>query len=210
MAGVGAGMKALYGNTVPMVKPITPITDIGTAAITSIDSLEQSTGAKMENLRIIEHYLIKARDSLVMSGVTPTATSMEEVDKAIKAICSHIKVIEAKFKLTPMEERMLALEKVIKKSIEEPARKAVPQTVLRSGGRPTYASLAAPPAIEAAVRIRVEGSDKIQPVELWKTAQTHIAGANAIRQLWSNDTEVFVHSITERENVLRMAQPKEF
>lgn len=210
MAGVGAGMKAFYGNTVPMVKPITPVADIGTAAITSIDSFEQSTGAKMENLRIIGHYLIKARDSLVMSGVSPTATSMEGVEKAIKALSSHLKVIETKYKVTPIEERMLALEKVVKKSLEEPARKAVPQTVLRSGGRPTYASVVAPPAIEAAIRIRMDGSEKMQPAQLLKTAKTHITGAYAVRQLRSNDTEVFVHSITERDNALKMAQPKEF
>ena len=57
-----------------------------------------------------------------------------------------------------MEERMLALEKAIKKSLEEPS-----QTM---GGQPTYALAVAPAATKAAVRIRLEGAEKMQPAEL--------------------------------------------
>ncbi|KAI1007340.1 hypothetical protein K3495_g880 [Podosphaera aphanis] len=91
-----------------------------------------------------------------------------------------------------MEERMLALEKVVKKSLEEPIRKPAPPMVLRSGGRPTYASVVAPPATKAGVRIRVDGSEKMQPAELLNKAKQHIARTYAARKLRSNDIEVFV------------------
>ena len=66
---------------------------------------------------------------------------------------------------------MLALEKAIKKSLEEPARKAAPQSAQTMGGRPTYASIVPPPATKAAVRIRVDGADKMQPAELLNKAR---------------------------------------
>ncbi|KAI0991148.1 hypothetical protein K3495_g17039, partial [Podosphaera aphanis] len=193
MAGFGAGkvgMKTFHGNTVPMAIPITPKTDIGTAAISSIESVEDSTGVNMDNLKTVGLYLTKARDSLVMKGVK--ASEMAEVEKAIEALTAHTKVLQTKMEVTPIEERMLALEKIVRKSLEEPARKAAPATVPGSGGRPTYASIVAPPATKAAVRIRVEGSDKMQPAELLRKAKSKILGAYAVRQLRSNDTEVFV------------------
>ncbi|KAI1007232.1 hypothetical protein K3495_g991 [Podosphaera aphanis] len=112
--------------------------------------------------------------------------------------------------VTPIEERMLALEKIVRKSLEEPARKAAPVTVPGPGGQPTYASIVAPPATKAAVRIRVEGSDKMQPAELLRKAKSKIVGAYAVRQLRSNDTEVFVQSVSQRDAALKMVQPKDF
>ncbi|KAI0995706.1 hypothetical protein K3495_g12473 [Podosphaera aphanis] len=114
----------------------------------------------------------------------------------------HVKGLEEKLKVTPMEERILALEKVVRKSLEEPAHKTAPKTVPRSGGRPSYASIVAPFATKAAVRIRVEGSEKMQPAELLTEAKQHISGAYAVRQLRSSDTEVFVQSVSQRDAAL--------
>nr|ABW72068.1 hypothetical protein [Blumeria hordei] len=109
-----------------------------------------------------------------------------------------------------MKERMLALEKAVTKSPEEHVRKTAPQSTLGMGGRTMYASVVAPPATKAAVRIRMEGSEKTQTAELLNKAKKKIEGAYAVRQLRSNDTEVFVQLVSQRDAALRMAQPKEF
>ncbi|KAI1004410.1 hypothetical protein K3495_g3798 [Podosphaera aphanis] len=162
----------------------------------------------MEYLKTVGLYLTKARDSLVMKGAK--ASEISEVEKAIGSLSAHTTVLQAKMKVTPIKKRMKALGRIVKKSLEEPARKAAPQTGFGSGSRPTYASVVAPPAAQAAVRIRVEGSDKMQPAELLRKAKDKIQGAYAVSQLRNNDTEVFVQSISQRDAALRMAQPKEF
>ena len=190
--------------------PPKPPTDSGTAAIMAVDSLATSTGINMDSLKSIGLFLNKVRDRLVIAGTNPTATPMAEVDGAIDALKSHALSLQSTMKATPMEERMLALEKAVTKSLEEPVRKTAPQSTQGMGGRPTYASVVAPPATKAAVRIRIQGADKMQPAELLNKAKTHIEGAYAVRQLRSNDTEVFVQSISQRDAALNMAQPKEF
>ena len=50
----------------------------------------------------------------------------------------------------------------------------------------------------------------MQPAELLNKAKIHIEGAHFVRQLMSNDTEVFVQSISQRDAALNMAQLKEF
>ena len=47
----------------------------------------------------------------------------------------------------------------------------------------------------------------MQPAELLDKAKIHIEGAYAVRQLQSNDTEVFVQSVSQRDAALSMAQP---
>lgn len=68
---------------------------------------------------------------------------------------AHPVLVETKLKVTPSEERMLVLEKAVKKSFEKSVRRVAPSTVSGSGGRLTYASIVTPPAMNAAVRIQV-------------------------------------------------------
>lgn len=49
----------------------------------------------------------------------------------------------------------------------------------------------------------------MQPTELLNKAKLHIDGAYSVRQLRSNDTEVFVQWVAQRDAALDMAQPKE-
>lgn len=188
-----------------------PPTDSRTAAIMAVDSIATSTGVNMDNLKIIGFLLNKFRERLMMiAGTNPTAAPMAEVDGAIDALKSHALSLTSTMKATPMKERMLALEKAVTKSHEEPVRKMAPLSTQGMGGRRTYALVVAPPATKAAVRIRVEGADKIQPAELLNKAKIHIEAAYAVRQLRRKDTEVFVQSISQRDAALNMAQPKDF
>ena len=50
----------------------------------------------------------------------------------------------------------------------------------------------------------------MQLVELLNEAKIHIEEAYAVRQLRTNDTEVLVQSVLQRDAALNMAQPKEF
>lgn len=50
----------------------------------------------------------------------------------------------------------------------------------------------------------------MQPTELLNKAKKHIEKAYAVRLLRSNDTEVFVQSVSQRDAALKMAHPKEF
>lgn len=135
----------------------------------------------------------------------------EEVAGAIKAFNLHKKEWEEiQVKSTPIEERMLALEQVVKKSLADTARKASTLSVSGSPTQKTYASVVAPQMNRAAVRIRMEGAKEMQPTELLIKAKEHIKGAYAVRQLRSNDTEVFVQSTSQRDAALNMAQPKAF
>ena len=56
----------------------------------------------------------------------------------------------------------------------------------------------------------MENAEKMQPSELLGKAKPKIERAYAIRQLRSNDTEVFVQSVSQRDTALRMVEPKEF
>ena len=190
--------------------PPPPPTDSGTAAIMLVESLATSTGMKLEKLKTVAYYLNRVRDRLAIAGTDKSATPMVEIDEVLDAFVAHAKMFRSKLTANPMEDRMLALEKVVKESLEKPVCKTAPQPAPLMGGRPTYASIVAPPATKAAVRIRVEGANKMQPAELLNKAKLHINGAYAVRQLRSNDTEVFVQSVSQRDAALRMAQPKEF
>ncbi|KAI0998808.1 hypothetical protein K3495_g9386 [Podosphaera aphanis] len=185
-------------------------TDLGTAAAAAIGCAERSLGVKMDDLKKLGSLTFKVRAFMAKAEAKETSEMLEVVDKAFRALKAHAEAWEADLKATPMEERMLALEKVVKKSLEEPVRRPAPPMVLRSGGRPTYVSVVAPPATTAAVRIRVDGSKKMQPAELLNKAKQHIAGAYAVRKLRSNDTEVFVPSVSQRDTALSLPQPKEF
>ncbi|CCU82098.1 Putative uncharachterized protein [Blumeria hordei DH14] len=90
-----------------------------------------------------------------------------------------------------MEERMLAFEKEDTKNLEEPSCKTAASAIQGMGGRPTYASIVAPPANKAAAKL-------------------HIDGAFIVRKLRGNDTEVFLQSVSQRDAALSMAQPKKF
>ncbi|KAI0997185.1 hypothetical protein K3495_g11000 [Podosphaera aphanis] len=189
----------------------TTVTDNGTAAIASIDGLKLSLGVQMAEIKSVGYYLNKVRDNLVMSGAKTSSSTMKEVEKALVDLNMHVKGLEKLLKATPMEERMLALEKVVRKSlVEGSTHKATPAKAHDLTGRKTYASILVPPVTKAAVRIRVEGSDKMQPSELLNKAKQHITGAYAVRKLRSCDTEVFVQSVSQRDAALRMPQPKEF
>ena len=94
-----------------------------------------------------------------------------EIDEALDAFKAHNQMSHSKMSAQPIEERILALEKAIKKSLEEPVRRTAPQSTQGMGGRPTYVSVVAPPAIKAAVLVRVEGADKFQPSDLLNKAK---------------------------------------
>lgn len=59
---------------------------------------------------------------------------MEEVDKTLVALKAYVTALQTRTKTTPMEERMLVLEKAVKKSLEGPACKTAPSAIPRSGG----------------------------------------------------------------------------
>ena len=95
------------------------------------------------------------------TGTYISAAPMVEIDEALDAFKAHTQMLQSKRSAKPMKERMLALEKAVKKSLEEPVRKTAPRPAQTMGGRSTYASVVAPPATKAAVRIRVEGAENI-------------------------------------------------
>ncbi|CCU75202.1 AIR1 domain-containing protein [Blumeria hordei DH14] len=113
-------------------------------------------------------------------------------------------------KKSPVEERMMAIEEVVKKSFADPALVSAPAV---TSGAPTlrsYASVVAPQMTKTAVRIRIDGAQNLQPDELLSKAKQHIEGAFAIRQMRSHDTEVYVQSASQRDAALKMCQPPEF
>ena len=137
--------------------------------------------------------------------------TMEDVNEAVKAFNCHKKAWRTMSRNpSPIEERMIALEEVVKKSIADAARQAAPVV---SSGKPqprTYASVVAPQMTKTAVRIRIDGANKLQLEKLLSKTKEHIQGAHAIRQMRSNDTEVFVKSASQRGAALNMRQPAEF
>ena len=164
----------------------------------------------MENLKKTGFYLNKVRDKLVIEGTNITATPMMEIDEALVALRSHATFLPSKLKTMAMEDWMLDFEKSVKESLEKPVHKTAQQSAQVMGGRPTYASIVAPPATKAVVRIRVEGIDKMQPAELLNRVKLHINGPYTVRHLRNIDIEVFVQSVSQRDVALRMAQPKGF
>ena len=104
----------------------------------------------------------------------------------------------------------MALEEVVKKSLEDPARRATPAVVSGAPLLRSYASVVAPQMTKIAVRIIIDGAQNLQPQELPSKAQQHIQGAYAISQMRSTDTEVFVQSVSQRDAALNMRQPNEF
>ena len=86
-----------------------PIVDSGTTAIAAVKSLAISTGFDMDKFKLIEVFLNKVRDRLVIAGTNPAAAPMVEVDGAIDALRSNTLSLKTRMKKTPMEESMLAL-----------------------------------------------------------------------------------------------------
>lgn len=115
MASVEAGMKNFHGNSMPMAKVAVPKTDIGTAAIMPIEYLEQSMCVKLDNRKSTGLYLTKAREKLMMTGAKARETV--EVESAIGSFSAYTKVSLDKMGVTLIEEKMLALEKVVRKSL---------------------------------------------------------------------------------------------
>ncbi|KAI0995868.1 hypothetical protein K3495_g12312 [Podosphaera aphanis] len=104
-----------------------------------------------------------------------------------------------------IEDRMLALEEAVRKSILTPARAQANSTASKS-----HATVAAPAASQSAVRIRIPGAEEMQPSQLLNMAKEHITGAYAVRKMRSNDTEVFVGSTAQRDAALNMPHPETF
>ena len=122
----------------------------GTATITAVESLATSTDVNIDNLEVYRVFPIQGSRQNVMVGIDPIAAPMAELEGAIDALKSHAFSLKSTMRATPMEERMLALENAINKSLEEPVRKTA-QSIQVMGGRPTYGSVVAPPATKAAV-----------------------------------------------------------
>ena len=150
----------------------------------------------MDTLKTVGLFLNKIRDRLAIAGTEKSATPMVEIVEALDAFKAHAKMLKSRLKASNMKDRMLALEKAVTKNLEEPSRMTAAHARLGMGVRPTYASIVAPPANKAAVRIRIQGADMMQPAELLNKAKINIEGAYAVRKLRSNDTEVFVQSVS--------------
>ena len=55
---------------------------------------------------------------------------MEDINEAVKAFNTHKRAwTEISQKKFPIEERMMALEEIVKKSLADPARKAAPAII---------------------------------------------------------------------------------
>lgn len=90
-----------------------------------------------------------------------------EVIEAINAFNLHKKEWEElRSGRSPIEERMLTSEEVVKKSLADPARTVVPTTGSGLSATKTYASVVAPPMVKTVVRIRAERATDLQPQEL--------------------------------------------
>ena len=168
--------------------------------ITSRDAIEK-----------IKAFIEKMADFFSLSNSPKHQAWSREGREALHAIDIHQTLWLSKpAKITPIEERMLALEKVVRKSLKEPASQVVSEMGPQMGVRPTYAAVAAPPVNKTTVRIRIPGSEDMAPTQLLSLAKEHIQGAYAVRQLRSQDTEVLVHSTSQRDVALNMPHPKAF
>lgn len=200
MVGAGAGSMGSSGPDA--------------SQIATMAKQSQGSGASTvppdKNLNILRLLLKKLRTLYSDEDDDGITITTEDIAEAVRAFNAHNKAWkEMQTMKSPIEERMLALEEAVKKSLAEPARNAAP--IISGPPAPrTYASVAAPPMAKTAVRIRVEGAKDMQPAQLLMRAQKHIPGAYAVRQMRSNDTEVFVQSATQRDVALNMAEIEDF
>ena len=164
-----------YGRKV-FTAPQPPPTDSGTTTITAVESLVTSTGVNVDTTKIVGLYLNKVRDRLVIVGTDKSATPIVEIGKALDAFKAHAPMLQSKMKASGMEERMLALGKAVMKNLEEPSRKTAAFAIQEMGRRLTYASILAPPVSKAAVRIRVQGANKMEPAEPLEKAEKNGGG----------------------------------
>ena len=88
----------------------------------------------------------------------------------------------------------MTIEEVVKKTLADLFRNATPGVT--SGLLPprTYVSVVAPEMTKTKVRIRIDGAQNPLSWELLSNSKQHIQDTNVIRQMRSNDTEVFVQS----------------
>ena len=136
---------------------------------------------------------------------------MEDVNEAVKAFNCHKKAWAAMSQIpSRIEERIMALEGVVKRDIGDPARNAAPEVATEMPQPRIYASVVPPRMTKIAVRIRIDGAEELQPEDLPSNAKQRIHGAFVICQMRSNDTELFVQSASQREAALNMRQPADF
>ena len=109
--------------------PQKPPMNSGTSAIIPEENFVTFTVMKLEIQKSLAYYLNKARDRLVIAGTEKSAAPMVEIDEALDAFIAHAKTLRWKLTANPMEERMLALEKAVTKSLQEPVHKTAPQTL---------------------------------------------------------------------------------
>lgn len=165
-----------------------------------------------EALSFIEEVMKKMKRRLEQQ-TAPSYVKLEaQVNAALKAVDKHRENwLSTPAKMTPMEERVIALEEAVKKGFQGATRQAVSSLAAPGPGvRPIYASVAAPQATKTAFRIRIAGSEMMQPQKLLAVAKEHIRGAYAVRSMRSNDTEVFVQIASQRDAALNMPQPEPF
>ena len=97
---------------------------------------------------------------------------MEDVKEAAKAFNAHKSAwTEPSQKKSPIEERVMALEEIVKKNLADPARNATPGVATGMPQLRTHASVVAPQMTKTAVRIRINGADKLQLQELLSRVQ---------------------------------------
>ena len=89
---------------------------------------------------------------------------MGDVDEAVKALDAHKRNWSGvSKKMSPIEERMMALEEVVKKSFTDSARKAASAVTSGAPIPRSYASVVALHITKTVIRIRIDGADKLQP-----------------------------------------------
>ncbi|RKF59426.1 AIR1 domain-containing protein [Golovinomyces cichoracearum] len=93
-------------------------------------------------------------------------TVLKELDGVLKAVEKLRKMEEKKLQsVSTLEERIIALEKMLRKSLE-----AIPQKsrslAVEAAGKRSYASVVAPKMEKIVVRMRVAGAEGMQPREL--------------------------------------------
>ncbi|KAI1002372.1 hypothetical protein K3495_g5829 [Podosphaera aphanis] len=160
---------------------------------------------KVENiLKTMKSKLSKCKSvELSMLGI--------DIDDAIGALAEHpLKWTKTPQKVYSLEERMTTLEDAVKKSLTRFARQSVSLVAPGLATKPTYVAVAAVPESRSAVRIRIPQAEGMKPAELLSIAKQKIEGAYAVRQMRSNDTEVFLQSTAQRDAALSMEQPENF
>ncbi|KHJ33169.1 putative air1 domain-containing protein [Erysiphe necator] len=174
------------------------------------NAIQTSENGKFHSSQVaiekIGDVLKKMKGCLNKVGLKGVIMTVEEVDEAIEALNNNRFIWLHATQNNSLEHRILALEEAVKKNLVENCGRMGSKGVVGK----SYASVVAPPAAKAAVRIRVPGAAELQPVELLSIAKQKIKGAYAIRQMRSHDTEVFVQSSNHRDAALSMEQPKDF